>query len=82
MTITHSYRAVPFILILAPKGSVKLLTRLETFAVFSQHSMVIGSVEMEDEVEKAVNKAGAMERKWSQGLIPAKNKNMDMTMKK
>lgn len=56
-------------------------TRLETPAVFSTHSMVMGRVETDEEVENAVSSAGAMARKWSMGLILNIHRKRDMTRK-
>ena len=41
---TASYKAVPSILIVAPRGRTKLATFFETPTFFSKQSMVIGSV--------------------------------------
>ena len=71
MAATHSYRAVPSIFTVAPNGSTKLLVRLDTPAFFSTHSSVMGSVADDDEVENAVNNAGAMALYMRNGLTRA-----------
>ncbi len=57
---THSYSAVPSIFTVAPSGKTKLVTRLETPARSSTHSIVTGKVAEDDAVENAVNNAGAI----------------------
>src|ERR1700680_3102285 len=74
-TAIHSYRADPERLIEVPKGTTKLQILLETPALFSTQSMVIGRVAAEELVEKAVTKAGAMARRCRQGLRPMKRIN-------
>ena len=44
---THSYRAVPSMLTVAPSGSTKLAVRLDTPERFSTHSMLSGRVAAE-----------------------------------
>ena len=79
---THSYRTVPSIFTVAPKGSTKLLVQLDTLAFYSTQSKVIGNV-ANDAVEKADNKAGAMARYIRSGLIPAIKRNSNgIVMKK
>jgi hypothetical protein len=46
----------------APRGRTKLVTRFETPAFFSTHSIVRGSVADDDAVENAVNMAGDIAR--------------------
>ncbi len=58
ITATASYRAVPFMLIVAPKGSTKPATRSDTPAA-SAHWMVTGNVADELSVLRAVSSAGA-----------------------
>ena len=52
-----SYRAVPSMLIVAPRGSTNSVERFETPALVSAHSMVTGRVAVELAVEKAVRTA-------------------------
>jgi hypothetical protein len=47
-------------LTVAPRGATKLVTRFEVPARFSRQSIVSGSVADEEEVEKAVIRAGDM----------------------
>src|SRR5580693_8622050 len=54
-------------LIEVPKGMTKLQIRFETPALFSTHSMVMGSVAEEELVEKAVISAGPIALKWRPG---------------
>jgi len=56
MAATHSYRAVPSMLMVAPSGSVKEDILLETPLLFSTALMVRGRVADEEEVEKAVSR--------------------------
>jgi len=58
ITPAHSYNAVPSMFNVAPKGSTKLDTRLDTPARFSTQSSVTGKVADDELVEKAVSKAG------------------------
>ena len=53
---THSYKAVPSILIVAPSGSTKLEILFETPSLFSTASIVSGSVADDERVENAVSK--------------------------
>ena len=49
-------------LMVAPSGRTKLVTRFETPAFFSTQSMVSGNVAEDEAVENAVSSAGAMAR--------------------
>ena len=49
-------------LMVAPSGATKLVTLFETPARFSSESIVRGSVAEEELVEKAVKRAGDIER--------------------
>ena len=53
---THSYNAVPSILIVAPSGRTKLDILFETPELFSTALRVRGRVADDDLVEKAVSK--------------------------
>ena len=59
---THSYRAVPSMLTVAPSGRTKLDVRLLTPARLSTQSSVTGSVAELLAVLKAVTSAGAIAR--------------------
>ena len=48
MAATHSYKAVPSMLIVAPSGNTKLDVRFETPAFFSTQSSVMGKVADEE----------------------------------
>lgn len=54
MAATHSYKAVPSILMVAPRGKVKLLILFETPEFSSTAVMVKGKVAPDEEVENAV----------------------------
>ena len=60
MAAAHSYKAVPFMLTVAPSGKTKLEILLETPIFSSTHSIVIGNVAEDDAVENAVSIAGAI----------------------
>src|SRR3989344_2576266 len=60
-------------LIEVPRGMTKLQMRLETLALFSTQSIVMGRVAAEELVEKAVRRAGAIALKWRIGLMRATN---------
>src|SRR5271156_6209359 len=71
-------------LIDVPNGMTKLQIRLETPALFSTHSMVMGSVAEEELVEKAVIRAGPIALKWRLGRTLAiifKSKGRAMNIK-
>ena len=64
--------AVPSMLIVAPSGRTKeLISGSAPMAL--QHSMLTGSVALEDVVVNAVIMAGAMPLKNASGLILARN---------
>ena len=77
MAATHSNSAVPSMLTVAPSGRTKLVVRFETPAFFSTHSMVRGKVEAEEDVEKAVNNAGAIARKGEDYQVEVNVLEMD-----
>ena len=68
-----SYRAVPSILIVAPRGSTNLVDFSEIPALSTAHSMVIGRVAEELAVENAVNTACDMFLKNTIGFFRVKN---------
>ena len=73
---THSYSAVPSMLIVAPSGRQKLVTRSETPEFSRVHFMLSGRVADDEADENAVRIAGAMARNWATGLTPARNLRM------
>ena len=60
-------------LIDVPRGTTRLQIRLETPALFSTQSIVIGKVAEEELVEKAVTRAGLIALKWRKGFTRAMN---------
>ncbi len=70
-TATTSYRAVPSILMVAPKGSTNDPTRLLTPARCSTQVIVRGNVPLLDAELKAVSRAGLMAWANRSGLRPA-----------
>ena len=64
--------AVPSMLIVAPSGRTKELIS-GSAPILLQHSMLTGSVALEDVVVNAVIMAGAMPLKNANGLILARN---------
>ena len=59
MAAMHSYKAVPFMLTVAPSGSTKAVYLLGTPPRTSRLPMVTGNVAEDEEVENAVSRAGA-----------------------
>ena len=68
---THSYNAVPSILMVAPRGNTKLEILFDTPAFFSTLLIVRGSVADEEEVENAVVSALAIFLKKLNGFTRA-----------
>ena len=71
-TPAHSYKAVPSILMVAPKGRTKLVVLFETPTSFSTQSIVPGRGAPDELVENAVMNAGAMALKCLIGLMRVK----------
>ncbi len=59
-------------LTVAPKGKTKPETRLSTFKFSSTHFMVTGSVALDEEVEKAMDRASPMPANNFQGGVCVK----------
>jgi len=70
MAATHSYNAVPSILMVAPNGKTKLVTLFDAPAFSSTELIVNGRVAEDDEVENAVSSAADIALKWATGEIP------------
>ena len=73
MAATHSYKAVPSIFTVAPKGSTKLAVLCDTPARFFTHSIVRGRVADDEAVENAINMAGDITDNCFSGLTPPTN---------
>mmetsp|Transcript_29062 Transcript_29062/g.81326 ORF Transcript_29062/g.81326 Transcript_29062/m.81326 type:complete len:201 (-) Transcript_29062:365-967(-) len=68
MTVSASYRAVPFMLMVAPSGRTKLQID-SAHPIFCAHSRVTGSVAADESVPKAVTKAGEKPRYTANGFL-------------
>ena len=72
-TVTPSYKAVPFILTVAPNGSTKLVILLEIPHFCSESLIEIGRAAPDEQVEKAVRIAVDIFFMWRNGCsLPMK----------
>ena len=62
-------------LTVAPMGSTKEVTRLETPTLLRTASIVTGRVAPEELVEKAMHMGSTMLRKWIRGSMPPRSRS-------